>query len=179
VAIEQLGQPIEVMILDGAVGLHEWCLGQRLHVSAQAPPAREAVTARELAAGIVGANTARRRDPLRASFVILNVAAERLLSAEPRNMGLELRPARETVLACELELRRGELDASRPGEFLRLLAQLLEIQVKRHCRLLSVVPVCPLVRAERSCVIGAVHRGWARPFPRTGRGPSRARTDSS
>ena len=86
------------------------------------------MTARKLAAGIVDVNTARRRDPLRAPLVILDVATERLLSAEPLDVGLELRPARESMLACELELRHRELDASRAGEFLRLLAQLVDIQ---------------------------------------------------
>jgi hypothetical protein len=106
----------------------------RLEVAAQLTPAREAVPSREVASGLGDAHAIDRRDPARAPLVVIEVNAERLLEREPLDVGLELRPARESELAGELELHVGELGvlsgrAPLADALLRLLAQLLEIEL--------------------------------------------------
>jgi hypothetical protein len=120
----------------------------------------------EFATSIVDVDTACGRDPLGAPLVILDVAAERLLGAEPLDLALQLRPTRETVLLCELELRLAELDAFRAGAFFRLLAQLLETEVKPTA---SSSPSCPSSAGTGGKKLPGRCRspGWARPFPRT------------
>ena len=86
------------------------------------------------------------RDARGAIFVVRDIGVERLLRIRTLEIPLQLRPAREPMLPRELPLRGGEDDllpcrAGRAHSLLRLLAQLLEIELLGHARLLSVLPV--------------------------------------
>ena len=109
-------------------------VAERLDVAAKPAPAREAVASCEVEPRLGDGHAADRGDAVGAALVVLEVRVERLLGAEPLDVRLQLRPAREALLAGELELRLGQLDRPAGGlaganELLRLLAQLLEIEL--------------------------------------------------
>lgn len=141
-SIEQAGQELEVVVLDRPVGEHErrrrlLTGAHRLDVAAESGPAREAVPGGEVPAGPGDRDVVDRRDPFRPAFVVVEVSAERLFKREALEVGLELRPALEPQLARELELDLRQLHllprrAALAHAVLRLLAQLLEIELKRH-----------------------------------------------
>jgi hypothetical protein len=83
------------------------------------------------------------------------------------------------MLPCELQLRGGEDDllprrAGRAHSLLRLLAQLLEIELLGHARLLSVLPI---VRRSggKKLVADRSHRGGLGPFRGQGAAPAALR----
>jgi hypothetical protein len=84
VPVKQLRQAFEVVALYGLVGEHERRLRQRLDVSDELGPVGEAVPAGKLDTRLVDADAARGRDPEGAAFVVLDVAAKRLLEAHGR-----------------------------------------------------------------------------------------------
>ena len=92
----------------------------------------------KLASSLRGANAHHRCDPSSAALVVIEIRPERLLKRKALDVCLELRPAVETqALARELELHLRQLHivpccASLPQALLRLLAQLLEIELKHH-----------------------------------------------
>src|SRR5262249_47322620 len=148
-SVEQLDEPVAVVLLDGAVGEHErrrrlLAAAHRLDVAAQGPPAREALARREIPARLGRAHPADTPHAVRATLVVIEVGVERLLEREPLDVRLELRPAREAELAGELELHVGKLDvvaarAPLTRAVLGLLAQLLEVELRGHNWLPSVV----------------------------------------
>src|SRR6185503_17594982 len=95
-----------------------------------------------------------RRDAVRPSFVVVELDVERLLERKSLDVRLEPGPAGEAELARKLELRVGELHLLRPCSLLRLLAQLLKVQLKGHRGLPSDVPGVRRGRPEGS-VFGA------------------------
>src|SRR5712691_11248282 len=110
--------------------------------------------ARQLAAALGSADSVHARDPGRPPLVVSDVRVEGLLGSEPLRVLLQLRPALKPVLAGELELRVGETEglafgAARADTLLRLLAQLLEVEVGGHDRLLSVVPVVRIAGGKK------------------------------
>ena len=126
---------------------------------------------------------------LGAVLVVADVIDERVrqgraVRRDAVDVGLELRPAGKPVLARERELRIAQAQRLAAGpalahELLGLFAQLLQArgcgQWRGHAASSPARPssACPGGKKDPapSCT---VERGWARPFPRTGRGPDRA-----
>src|SRR6478736_1524240 len=147
-------------------------------MAAKLAPTREPVPLCEVASRVRGADAHHRRDSLSPPLVVVQVRPKRLLHLEPLHIRLEPRPALNAHLARELELHLRQLHLPprrppRPHPLLRLLAQLLQIELKRHSWLPSVAPAARPIRLERRLGLRLLkHRGWARPFPADWKRPS-------
>jgi hypothetical protein len=140
--IEQSHEPPAVGRLHRLVGQHKrrWRLRaavHRLDVSAQLPPAPKAVSCREVAARLGKAHAIDRSDATRAARVVRQVHAKRLLERQALNVRFQLGPTGKAQLTRQLELhvsQRDLLTGRTPlvHTLLGLLAQLLEIELKRH-----------------------------------------------
>ena len=171
------------------------------HHDARAGQGQRRPVAREGGHRALGAVLGRREQPERPSLVVVEVLVVGVLQAGPVldhaiDVGPQRRPAREAVLAGDHELRGAQLQrlartgvpggharhggrvarAMQAHQILGLLSQLL--QARRggercgHDSLLSGSPAVRDRRAERKYTPADICLGWARPFPRTGRGPA-------
>ena len=119
--VEQPGELVAVVCLDGAVGEHE--RRRRLRRRRGAPrrgggggPGRKAVALGEVAPGLGDRDAVHGRDPVRAALVVLDVGVERLLGAEPLDVLLEPWPARRSRAAARARAgRRPASPAGRPS----------------------------------------------------------------
>ena len=140
--VEQRTQPLEIVVLDRAIGEHErrrrlLAARKRLHAACQLRPAREPVPLREVAARVRERDAVHRRDPVRASLVVLEIRVERLLGDFVHERGPAGVPCSRASTSCALARRGGRSPRRASGrrlprargtrELLGLLAKLFEI----------------------------------------------------
>ena len=113
-------------------------------MAAQLLPAREAVAAGEVAARLGDADTVDRGDAVRPALVVVEVGVERLLEREPLDVvpsasASSAKPSSRASSNCASAsfICPG---AARAHALLRLLAQLLEVELKGHCGSLPFAP---------------------------------------
>ena len=193
---DEIGEPVEQ--LDEALAIVRPRPPGRRARTASAAPRRRASPRRGGAARASSRSRARaarsrrasaiadavhRRDPVGAALVVVEVGAERLLERQPLDVRLELRPALEPQFARELELHLGQLHvlprrAALAHAVLGLLAQLLEIELKRHRGSLPSRRASAWSGWRGSSFTSPRTRGWARPFPADWMRPSPRRVQS-